>query len=84
MIYIVYVSKHCHTKETKLPLLQKIIQKHSEAFVSCSMQNITYYIGLFKACGDNHVKCGLWAQLGECDKNANFMGEQCKKSCNKC
>lgn len=39
---------------------------------------------LLKACGDNHVKCGLWAKLGECGKNEKFMTEQCKKSCKKC
>jgi len=35
-------------------------------------------------CKDNHENCAGWADMGECDKNSNYMLKTCKKSCGIC
>jgi hypothetical protein len=35
-------------------------------------------------CKDTHVDCGLWAEVGECDKNPSFMITGCPRSCETC
>lgn len=34
-------------------------------------------------CEDLHLKCPVWAELGECDNNAEMV-KHCAKSCNTC
>lgn len=35
-------------------------------------------------CTDQHAACASWAAGGECQKNAGFMNDACRVSCNKC
>lgn len=35
-------------------------------------------------CQDGHENCSGWADMGECDKNPNYMLSNCKKSCGVC
>ncbi|CAB9519968.1 Prolyl 4-hydroxylase subunit alpha-1 [Seminavis robusta] len=35
-------------------------------------------------CVDDHVDCEWWASEGECDDNANYMWQFCRKSCDTC
>lgn len=35
-------------------------------------------------CEDSNNNCQSWASRGECDKNPEWMGENCKKSCGTC
>ena len=35
-------------------------------------------------CEDSHQYCGIWSQMGECDKNSAWMAVSCRKSCNQC
>jgi len=35
-------------------------------------------------CKDDHENCAGWADMGECDKNSNYMLKTCKKSCGIC
>ena len=35
-------------------------------------------------CRNLHTKCNLWAQVGECEKNSNWMHKNCAKACNVC
>jgi hypothetical protein len=35
-------------------------------------------------CKDTHESCGLWASVGECDKNPSFMITGCPRSCTTC
>ena len=37
-----------------------------------------------KECVDEHENCAFWASTGECTKNRNYMGQYCRKSCDKC
>ena len=38
----------------------------------------------FLDCVDENGNCQNWANVGECDKNPNYMLEKCKWSCNAC
>ena len=42
--------------------------------------------GAGPACIDIHdtISCQAWAKEGECQRNAKWMSEYCKRSCNKC
>ena len=33
------------------------------------------------AAADSHEKCEEWAEIGECDKNPNYMREHCADAC---
>ena len=35
-------------------------------------------------CKDQHERCEYWANMGECDKNPNYMLDKCAKSCKEC
>ena len=35
-------------------------------------------------CQDQHEKCEMWADLGECDANPPYMHVYCKRSCELC
>jgi prolyl 4-hydroxylase len=35
-------------------------------------------------CQDYHESCEEWAEIGECEKNVNYMISKCPKSCNAC
>ncbi|VDM71911.1 unnamed protein product [Strongylus vulgaris] len=35
-------------------------------------------------CSDRHPNCPSWNQQGECTRNAKWMAENCRKSCNRC
>ena len=35
-------------------------------------------------CVDNNDQCHGWASIGECEKNPNYMLNNCKLSCNVC
>jgi hypothetical protein len=35
-------------------------------------------------CKDGHEECQLWAQKGECKKNAGFMKSTCLEACGVC
>ena len=35
-------------------------------------------------CADDHENCQQWASTGECEKNPNYMGKNCRRSCNAC
>ncbi|CAL4117687.1 unnamed protein product, partial [Meganyctiphanes norvegica] len=37
-----------------------------------------------RSCNDRHQSCRSWSDIGECQKNPNFMNDNCKKSCNNC
>ena len=37
-----------------------------------------------KECVDQHEQCPFWAATGECTKNRGWMGDNCRKSCDKC
>jgi len=36
------------------------------------------------SCVDDHVKCSDWSSRGECESNAKYMSNFCKKSCGIC
>ena len=36
------------------------------------------------SCADEHSNCAVWAQAGECGKNAEYMESACKLSCKLC
>eukprot|EP00978_Attheya_sp_CCMP212_P016476 scaffold43200_cov53-Attheya_sp.AAC.1 len=38
----------------------------------------------YVSCVDDDENCEYWAGLGECETNASFMLEGCRKSCNAC
>lgn len=35
-------------------------------------------------CMDTNSNCGLWASMGECQRNPDYMLPNCKQSCNQC
>lgn len=35
-------------------------------------------------CVDKHPRCLFWAQIGECDRNLNYMTKSCSQSCELC
>merc|ERR1712080_341974 len=35
-------------------------------------------------CVDDNTSCAGWAQIGECQKNPDYMLKSCRKSCNQC
>ena len=35
-------------------------------------------------CRDKNSYCQSWANAGECQRNAAYMSDNCKKSCNQC
>ena len=35
-------------------------------------------------CVDLDIHCPSWAQMGECDKNPDYMHVNCRKSCHIC
>ena len=35
-------------------------------------------------CVDNHPDCPYWASIGECTANKGWMGDNCRKSCQRC
>jgi len=39
---------------------------------------------LVPGCEDAHELCSFWANKGECDKNPNYMLNNCRISCNTC
>ena len=41
-------------------------------------------IPLIPVCQDEHDRCWEWANMGECEKNEDYMKKQCKKSCKVC
>ena len=39
---------------------------------------------LLEHCEDEHKHCGFWAEIGECDKNPEYMLQSCRESCDEC
>ena len=39
---------------------------------------------LYIDCVDNHEKCNLWTDLGQCNDNPYYMSVNCRKSCGEC
>jgi len=35
-------------------------------------------------CKNEHKRCDEWANIGECDKNPNYMLKKCQRSCHQC
>ena len=40
--------------------------------------------GHFAACEDYYKSCAKWAEEDECNKNAEWMAMNCRKSCKSC
>jgi len=46
-----------------------------------------YFIFVFSGtenCADDNDECHFWWFIGECDKNPQYMHNNCKRSCNLC
>ena len=41
-------------------------------------------VSVSTSCTDKDSRCATWAMVGECGRNAQFMGETCTKSCEMC
>lgn len=39
---------------------------------------------IIAGCSDNDIKCYQWAKTGECEKNSEWMKQNCMKSCELC
>ncbi|KHJ87856.1 shTK domain protein [Oesophagostomum dentatum] len=50
---------------------------------SCKKCNPTTYT-LQDDCSDRHHLCDVYKQNGDCESNASFMAENCRKTCNVC
>ena len=49
-----------------------------------SIHKLMAMLGLKQKCDDSNRACVSWATSGECERNAEYMAEQCPKACKMC
>jgi len=49
-----------------------------------SMHKLMVLLGLSEVCQDANPACAAWSSAGECDRNPEFMTDQCRRSCKAC
>ena len=49
-----------------------------------SIHKLCQLLGLEENCRDETAACAKWAAEGECERNADYMSDSCRRSCKLC
>ena len=73
------IIKNKHSTNDEVPLFLNITEqiKPTAAPTAAPIQPTS-------GCTDLNKDCVKWSNIGECDKNPDYMHQYCKKSCGKC
>ena len=68
---------------TRLNLILVLLANQNLGIFIDNFKPISGFV-LHSGCSDNDTSCVEWAKSGECEKNAEWMKENCMKSCEQC